>query len=210
MQQCWFKHIAWTAFLLFLFSGQSSAQVSLEGPVCIVVGLPYQYNVNNKGVDTSFRFCISGGTIADVDTTCSDIENFSFIRVVWTDSTGGSISLVSSTGTTSLAVSIAKKLEPGEIDSAFKIQNVLPGSIPFTIPCSEATGGSCSAVYVYQWEQSADGIRWQPIPDAESAQLTFNAPVTEVTYYRRKVTDQNGNSEDFSDIAIVSLQPSQQ
>jgi hypothetical protein len=189
----------------FLMPGRLNAQVAIEGPVCITPGIPYQYNISNKGSDTSFRFCLTGGVISGTTNTCSDNGNYSSVQVTWTDSTGGTVTVTSASGTASLSVSIAKDFQPGAIDSSSKLQNVTAANVPIGIQCSPASGGSCSAVYVYQWFQSPDGVSWDPVNGVTSIQLDFTAPLTQTMYYRRKVMDQTGNTEGFSDIAIVTV-----
>jgi len=200
------KWLLYTFFILFCsLADKANAQVSLTGPTCVVPGLQYQYDVSNRGTDTSFQFCITGGVIIGTDSTCSNAGTQTFVRVTWTDSTGGSISVTAPSGTSSLAINMAKPFIPGQIDSTSMIQSVDADSTPASIQCLPPSGGSCSPLYQYQWMQSTDGIAWSDIPGASSAQLSFNSPITQTMYYRCRTSDQNGQSEGLSGVAIITV-----
>ena len=205
MLKKWIKYCI-CSFAVICIS-KADAQVSLTGPVCVLPGLVYQYEISNKGTDTTnMRLCVTGGVIAGTTTTCTSTGNLSYIRVNWTDSIGGQILLTTSMDSASISVSVTNILSAGLIDSSSKVQTAVVDSIPPPIHCSAATGGSCDPQYAYQWEQSADGVTWQSIADAASADLIFTSPINQTTYYRRRVSETNGNSEALSEVALIIVQ----
>jgi len=194
-----------------LLTDNAVAQMSLSGPACVLQGVQYQYEIGNRGTDTSsVQFCITGGVIADTNATCSKTGNFSFIRVIWTDSIGGVISVKSTSDSSSLNVSVTTVLDAGEIDTTNRLQTVSSDSVPPSIHCSPSTGANCNAVYVYQWQQSQDGVGWSDIAGAVSGSLSFTAPIGQSTYFRRKVIEQISRTDGVSDVALIIVtQPTQ-
>lgn len=201
----WVKYFLCT--ILSLPISHAFAQVSITGPTCVIPGLGYQYNIGGINTDSvNINVCVTGGTITGSDSTCQN-GKFSFIRITWTDSVSGSISLSSVQGNASFNVNMTEPLLPGDIDSSNTVQAVASDSIPSVIHCTEASGGSCAHSYSYQWQQSTTGDNWQDITGNTSADLQLSSPVSQTTYYRRKVKD-IGNSIAFSIVAIILVKSS--
>jgi hypothetical protein len=201
------KHLFSTLFL-FVFSSVPffvKCQVSINGPICVRAGLEYQYIINgNWSSESTVQICVRGGVIADSSSSCIAGNSFSQMRLIWDFNISEStIQLTSSEGNTSITVSISDTLRPGVIDSAFKKQTIEYDDIPGTIICSVARGGSCSPTYTYQWQQSIDNIDWENIAGSTSKNLSFSAPITQPTFFRRKIIEINSNSVDYSDVAAV-------
>lgn len=181
-------------------------QVHISGPDCVIPSVEYQYNIGANWKDSSdIQVCIQGGHLAD-SSLCYSGKPVSFVRVVWSSGDGNNaITIHSSSGDTSLSVSTTRTLDPGSIDSASAMQSVDTLTIPGPINCSAASGGNCSPVYEYQWQQSGNGMAWTNIDGAIEAGLQFSSPVKQTTYYRRKVTEKMTSSVDYSDIAIIAV-----
>jgi hypothetical protein len=61
--------------------------------------------------------------------------------------------------------------------------------------------------YSYQWQQSTDNVNFSDISGQTSLSLTFSAPLTITTYYRRKVTETVSGSVAYSNSATVTVMP---
>lgn len=201
------KYLFSTLFLLLFSSGSFlvKCQVLINGPTCVRAGLEYQYIINgNWSSESTVQICVRGGVLADSSSSCIASNSFSQIRVIWDFNISEStIQLSSSEGDTSIIVSISDTLRSGVIDLALKKQSIEYDSIPNTIICSPARGGSCSPTYTYQWQRSTDNIEWENIEGSTSRNLSFSAPLTQPTFFRRKIIEVNSNSVDYSDVAAV-------
>jgi hypothetical protein len=204
-----FYHIY--CFTVLLFSGTAVyGQVTISGPSCVVAGTVYQYTIRGQWDSTStMQVCITGGLVQDSagnSSTCT-IQGtpLKAILVTWNDSASdtGSLSLTSSIGNTTLNVHFTQPLLPGSIDSASKVQMIGNDSVPMTITCSFDSGGSCSPIYVYQWQQSSDMVSWSDITGASSQNLSIDSGLTQSAYFRRKVTETVSGSVGYSDAAAV-------
>ena len=73
---------------------------------------------------------------------------------------------------------------------------------------SAASGGSCTTpAYTYQWEKSTDNVNWSNEAGATGLNLSFSSPLTQTTYYRRKVTVTSTYSFCYSSTATVFVTP---
>ena len=206
MQSRFFKIVVIVSFLLFVQTIAGYAQLSITGPVCVIAGAEYQYDIHKGQSDSSnMQLCITGGVIAGTDSACSNKTPFSFVRVIWRDTTQGNININTSQGNTSLVVAVTTGLQGGRIDSQIAFQTVSADSIPSSIHCSSAMGSSCSPLYQYQWQQSTNGMNWNNITNAVLQHLDFSAPISQSTYYRRRVTESLSGSINFSDIAVIVI-----
>jgi hypothetical protein len=206
MQKSFFKIIIATFFPLLLASVTGFAQVTLTGPTCVIAGTEYQYDINrDKSKTATMQFCITGGVIAGTDSTCKNGTAFNFIRVIWDGTPQGKISFSSSRGNASFSVKKTTTLDGGKISGTVAFQSATADSIPASIKCSAASGGGCSPVYKYQWQQSADGINWANLNGAIAQNLPFLSFVTKSTYYRRKVVESVSGSESFSDVIVLVI-----
>lgn len=191
-----------------VFASSVSSQVKIDGPTCVTTEVSYQYNITGPWLASSnFQVCVTGGAIADSGTSCIHGDPVSYVRVNWTSgSTAGNLSLTSAVGNFSLDVSIIKTLDGGKIDSNTKLIIADSSTVPPSIHCSAASGGNCSPVYTYQWQQSYDMIDWDDISGGTGQNLSFSHSVSNTTYYRRKVKETKSGAFVFSDEATITNQ----
>lgn len=183
-------------------------QVNITGPTCVTPSTEYQYNINANWIDSSdLQVCVHGGVLNN-SASCYAGRPISFIRIIWA---GGNdtnkIVIHSTTGDTSLSVSIASLITGGSIDSLSRMRLIDTAIIPATITCSAPLGGNCSPVYTFQWEQSLNNMNWSEINGANSQHLQFSSAVAQTTYYRRKTTEKFSGTEGYSNIAILVVNP---
>lgn len=194
--------------LLLMFAAKNAfGQVVLSGPACVTSGILYEYTIKAEwGASPTVDVCVTNGVIHDSsgNTTCSSIPR-NVILVVWNDSASdtGSVSITSSSGNTTLNVNFTHSLLPGTIDSGSKTQIINYGSTCAVINCSADSGGACSPIYKYQWQQSPDQVSWQDVSGANTSFLTVPTQLYRNIYYRRKVTETTSGSIAYSDVASV-------
>ena len=201
-------------FFVALFATPLIAQLSIKGPSCVVPGVIYQYEISNSNkwaATSKMKVCIDGGIVADMEQSkrknCTDNDApLSAVRVIWNNVSKTSITISSSAGTKTMTVSITQQLQPGVISN--KEQNLLDTThTPAMISCPAVIGGSCSPVYSYQWQQSADAIRWKDIYGATGQNLSFTDAQKQTGYYRRQVIEKGSGTIAYSDIAEVLVFP---
>jgi len=204
MKKEWIRILAFIILFLPTQGFMGYGQVYVAGPSCVVPATEYQYNISCNWADTSqIQVCITGGIIAGSGNSCYNGPLLRMVRVVWNDTTAGSIYISSHAETGTLNVNLTHVLQGGKIDSTVAVQVIQSGTIPSAIQCNGATGGSCVPDYQYQWQQSSDNIAWNDIPGANDALLTISAVVNSTVYYRRKVTEPGSENEAYSDVATV-------
>jgi hypothetical protein len=196
--------------LMTLYSNAVLGQsVTLSGPSCVTTGAVYLYTVSGSWNSAStVRFCITGGTLVDSGGTCAGGSGIlSFVRVTWDSGgqTSGSVAVTTSQGNQSIAVTIARSLSPGQIDSGVLNQSLDTATTPAALTGSAPAGGGCSLAYQYQWQQSFDNVIWRNLNGATSAQLTFSGPITQTVYYRRVTTNTVSNAFGYSNVATLSI-----
>ena len=202
------------SFVLFIAisvcPGVATNAQTVSGPTCIVTGTQYTYNLSEYDYNNNnynFSFSISGGTStvgSSGSYSGSGPGNVSLL-VTWNNGiTTGNITLTSSMGNSTLTVSPTPVLVPGTITSG-QTQNLTNGSIPATINCSVATGGSCSPSYTYQWQSSPNNVTYTNITGSTGQNLSFTTGLTTTTYYRRMVTV-SGTSA-YSTVATITVYP---
>jgi hypothetical protein len=197
-------------FTILLCYVSGFSQVSLTGPTCVVPGITYQYRIQGNWDSTStMQVCLSNGVIADStgSSTCTPAAGapLSTVLVIWSPGSNGSLSLKSKKGNSSISVKITSGLFAGGIDSVFLLQRIFKDSIPTSINCSPAGGGSCNPVYSYQWQQSLNNVSWSDIVGATGPNLSFGASVSQTTFFRRKVTETASGSISYSNAAVVDV-----
>jgi len=196
--------------LLFLmvFFVRGFSQLSISGPACVVAGTVYQYIFSGVPAGASnMQVCITGGTVAGTDSSCHNGVPASFIRIVWNTTATGNITVSGAAGNASLNVNKTSTLSGGKIDSLSRVQSVHTGQWPSTTSCSDAAGGNCSPVYIYQWQQSSDGMHWSNMTGMVSKQLRVTSGAFAIVYYRRNVKETVSKTEQFSDTAIIMVTP---
>jgi hypothetical protein len=197
--------------LLFIFfvllRSSAFAQINITGPVCVIPGTVYQYNIQGAWDSaTTMEVCVSGGVLsANGSKTCTGRNGvLSEVFVTWTSTSNGSVSVSSSKGNGQLDVKLTSILDPGSISGQLKSQSINSGTTPGTLTCSVSTGGSCSPSYVYQWQQSANELQWSDIPGATGQHLNFSNPLTETTFFRRKTRELISGTIAYTDYVVVN------
>jgi hypothetical protein len=190
------------------------AQPGINGPICVLPGVTYQYSFSNTGSlgsTANMRVCITGGSIVSRDqiriSDCIESEiAVANVLVMWDDTTTGAVRLAAATGNSTLTVNLTSILQPGILDSTTKNQSFTDTvTVPATIICSAAVGGSCSATYSYQWQRSSDILVWTDVEGATAQNLSFDAATTHTVYYRRKTVENNSGTIGYSDIANINI-----
>jgi len=206
------KKIQTLLLLIFVFgiTVRCFSQVALTGPTCVVPGIIYQYVITgNWDSTTTMQVCLSGGVIADSTdtTTCTPAGGapLASILVIWNGGTSGSLTLNSTMGGASLTINITSNLLPGAIDSTATFQTIQYNSIPASVNCSMAAGGSCSPAYNYQWQQSPDAMSWTDLGGSTSQNLSFDSALTQTTFFRRKVTEAGSGTISYSNIVTIDV-----
>jgi hypothetical protein len=202
--------INFLATLVLMVNISGFSQVTITGPTCVIPGVIYQYKIQGKWAATSnMQLCISNGTIADSNSTNSCTPQsgapLATVLVIWNRGSNGSLQLKSTVGGVSLSVNITSVLFPGNIDTTILRQTIGTHSIPSLIKCSAATGGSCSPVYEYQWQQSIDMVNWTDIKGSTAQNLNFTSLISQSSFFRRKTTESTSSSIAYSNSAMVDV-----
>lgn len=184
------------------------AQPSVRGPQCVTPGITYQYMINGGGDSASAtQICITGGKIERSEKNCW-LGGTPFLLITWNDSTAkGSISLSTRKGSTTLQINIVNPLFAGAIVQSGQDQRINYNTVYRTINCTTANGGSCAPNYSYQWQASTDCLNWKNILGATEQNLATYETLKETMYFRRKVIESSSNTERYSDVAIVFVNP---
>ncbi|WMJ75150.1 gliding motility-associated C-terminal domain-containing protein [Cytophagaceae bacterium ABcell3] len=106
------------------------------------------------------------------------------------------------TYTDPVLVTVIDEVDPGEIGEDVEICiNTIPPTIEETVA---ASGGDED--FVYQWEVSIDGDTWDEIDGETSIDYSPSDPISEETYYRRRVSAGPCDSV-YSNIVTISITP---
>ncbi len=187
-------------------SGQS---LTIEGPSCVRNGVEYQYIIKGNGDNQPVQVCIKGGVLAHTKQTCTGDSLLTEVRVEWTDSISGELSLQSAAGKAGKTVSIAKELNPGSIDREATVRIFKAGTKPADIIYTFASGGGCNPVYEYQWQQSTDNLKWTDIDNTNKQRFSFQAAAGQSFYYRRKVTDTSSGNIAYTEPVALFAEPAE-
>ena len=201
------KMFIFFVLLAIVISSEVSSQVSITGPGCVTPGTTYQYMIGGS-LDSAVarQVCVTGGVIGDSASSCQSGFGFSLVKIIWsTGSTSGVINITSSEGNGFLNVVVTPTLQGGMIEST--TQTIDHDSIPLTLTCQSASGGSCSPVYGYQWQQSSDQASWVDVTGASGSNLIFLGAINQTIFYRRKVIETNSSSIGYSTVATVFVNP---
>jgi RHS repeat-associated protein len=195
------------AIIALFFACQAFPQNSISGPTCVQGGVQYSYLLSAYYSGSSnFNYNISGGTLSTGGSSGSHSgPGVASVLITWTNS--GTITLTSPAGYTTYNVTVAPTFSAGSISSG-KSQTINYNTVPATINCNAASGGTCSSPnYVYQWQSSPDNVNYINISGVTSQNLSFSAGATQTAYYRRFVTETVSNNTGYSDVASVILNP---
>src|SRR5687768_13806940 len=117
------KFICYPLFLLLLHLTASS-QLSIVGPICVVTGTEYQYNLSgNLSGSSSMQWCITGGTIIGSNNACFTGDS-KFIRVKWQDPASGNLKIIVSGSSATINITITKAFKAGSINTSSMIQDI--------------------------------------------------------------------------------------
>lgn len=95
-------------------------------------------------------------------------------------------------------ITVAGQLQAGILSPS--LVNVVSGTSPGYITCSQALGGQCSGSYTYTWQRSSDGLTWTNTGSG----LYFNpGALTATTYYRLLV--KCGNDTAYSSVGTATI-----
>ncbi len=188
-------------------SNTASSQVLITGPTCVIAGTTYTYYFqSNWDSASTVQLCLIAGILADSNITCTSGTEIAYAKIIWSDTaSSGTINITAPALNTYLNVSITTGLIGGQVDSAVQSQTLDTLTVPSSITCAVSTGGNCSAVYQYQWQQSNDDMSWTDIDSATVKDLAFTLPVTQSTFYRRRVTEVASGSIAYSTEAAIMI-----
>lgn len=144
-----------TCLLSLIITGflARSQSFTITGPQCVRIGVEYQYIISSDSIDR-VQVCLLGGVFAYTKLNCIEDTVLTEVRVTWTDSSSGQLTLRSGGRSYSKDVSIAKELDAGSISKEMAVRSVKEGSIAEDIIYTTAKGGGCNPKYIYQWQQS--------------------------------------------------------
>jgi len=197
------------AVLLLIIAGsftRAEAQFSITGPTCVTAGQSYQYTISGPWTfSTYMNWQLTGGVFTGTYNSSQTGTPMPNVSVTWSSS--GTIHLTTSnpSGSVTVNVTVTTALVPGTISNTS--QNINYNSVPATIYCSLPTGGYCSPSYTYQWQSSADNVNFTDVSGATSQNFTPTTPLTQTTYFRRKVTETHGPTIGYSNTATVFVYP---
>lgn len=184
------------------FCYAATAQVRIVGADCVFPGSPYQYIINARfdSTLTNLSICITGGKLQNNNTCIPGGSRPNTIVVIWDTSATKKIELQSSQGNASFPVRLTSQLHGGNIVSGDLLQISDSTIHAYNFRCSDPVGGSCSPAYIYQWQESTDGVVWRNIINAKSKDLTYTEALQTSLFFRRMVTDADSNTSAYSDL----------
>src|SRR5260221_2138004 len=198
-------------FILFLLliCGFRSQAITIYGPTCVLAVQTYSYYISGISSTWNIAWCVSGGTIQGLHNGCTQGVGYPYsgVQITW-DASGTvnpQVLVTTDGGSGGLSVTVTPTFLPGTISSTNPL-TLANGSIPPTITCPAASGGSCgAAAYTYQWESATDNVNFLPVsgPGTALPDLSFTTGLTQTTYYRRKVTETTLNNIKYSNVATV-------
>ncbi|ACU60652.1 DUF6443 domain-containing protein [Chitinophaga pinensis] len=161
---------------------------SIQGPSCVLPGQAVTFSINGSwSIGDSFSWCVNGGTISGVSTSCKNGQNVSNITVIYSNNAGSTQISMSKNGGTTVYFSPVV-LSDNQINVG-ATQNIVSGTVPDPLTSVTAIPG-CEG-YTFQWQQNpytfnALSDDWTDIDGATSATLTLPA-MTQTMNYRRVV-----------------------
>jgi hypothetical protein len=197
-----------SAVIIFFTFPALYAQPQISGAACVIPTTDYDYLISgNPGSAAQIAICITGGVFVNTQNTCKNIAPHSIIRVNWNDSATNAKITITYEGTQKIKViQVTKPLFAGAIPNGLKTQTIKYDSAAALIPCSIAKHGTCSPIYLYQWQKSANALNWQNISGANGQHLPSQGALREPVFYRRKVTETVSGTIAYSTIATVFVE----
>jgi hypothetical protein len=196
--------------ILFSTGLEAAAQPTISGPACVIPGTSYQYLISGKWDSAStMQICANGAVILGSTNSCTaNGAPVAAVSVVWNTGIGsGSLSLSSTSGNSTLSVSISSPLQAGAIDTVSGLQTVGFNLAPADIHCGPDSGGACKPVYIHQWQWSWDNVHWADIGGATGQNLTGLAVQKLTIYYRRRTIETVSSDIGYSNLAVVFVGP---
>lgn len=197
-------------FFVFVANLMAASQPLISGPTCVLPGVTYQYLISGQWDSAStMQICTTGAIILPINGPCTGSGSpLSSLLVTWNAGIKtGTINITSSKGNMSLTVTETNPLKAGTILTGSKLQSLLYQAVPSIIHCNPDTGGSCSPVYVHQWQQSLDNVNWTDISLATAGDLTIGPGQQQTIFFRRKTIETGSGSIAYSDAAAVMVGP---
>jgi hypothetical protein len=184
------------------------SQVAISGAQCVLTTLVYQYDIKGDWKENEkISICVDGGMLSETGTTCTEKQTVSFVRVQWSeDKPTGKITVTSQAGTVNISVNITPPFNPGFIETSDK-QTVAYNKLSPSLSCTQASGGNCSPSFFYQWEQSLNKLQWTAISGATGRNLSFDTPLKQTTFFRRKVLESKSQTIGYSNEITVFVTP---
>ena len=195
--------------LVLVFAGIGGglhAQVTIEGPRCVISGISYQYMIKgNRDTTAPMSICVTGGVL-NTGGTCMPIDApEGAVYVTWSDSGINRVDVTFSSGTTGLLVQRTVELVGGTVVEADKVQLYDSSNHNYSFHCTAAQGGSCEPNYVYQWQRSDDEVNWTDITGATGKDFFFSGSILVNTYFRRITKETNSNIMVYSDAGLLAV-----
>lgn len=183
-----------------------TAQVSINGPGCVIPGITYQYSINGSWNDSAIiKVCITGGKLISGERCTPGNVKTTSVLVIWNDTTYWKLEVTSSLGNSSIMVQATTDLKGGEIDNEDKVKVFDSTVTSYTFRCEAASGGSCTPNYLYQWQRSEDALNWTNITNAIGKDLQFSGSIIVNTFFRRVTKETNSNTVAYSDTGILAV-----
>lgn len=195
--------------LIALFSFNNVfGQVTIGGAKCVLTSLVYQYDVKGDWKENDkISICVDGGVLAETGASCIEKQSVSFVRVQWSEGkTTGKITVSSQAGAANISVNITPPFHPGFIETTDK-QKIAYNKLSPSLSCTQASGGNCSPSFSYQWEQSLNKLQWTAISGATGRNLSFDTPLKQTTFFRRKVFESKSQTIGYTNAITVFVTP---
>lgn len=190
-----------TLLTALVLSSSALAQVSINGTTCASSGTQYTYTISgNWNNSTTMSWSISGsGSFTSGSSSGTPCPQ---VYVTWTGS--GTLYVTTSNGNANLSVSVSSSVTGGTVSPSSQTINY--NTTPGSISCPQATGGSCSPLYSYQWQSSVDDVNFSNISGA-TGQNYSPGQLTQTSYFRRFVDETVGGTTAYSTVSTVVVNP---
>lgn len=181
-------------------------QVSINGPVCIIPGMPYQYKITGVWKDpSSVQVCVTGGVLNNGVNCSLSGSILSNMVITWKDTSQHFIELRSTDGKIKFAIQSTYDLTGGKLLETDKVMSFDTSIKEYIFHCGPASGGACTPEYKYQWQKSGNGINWSTITGATEQNLIFREGITVNTYFRRMVEEKISGLIAYSEPGLLAV-----